>query len=365
LRISDGFVVPQAIFHQEYILRLTNRSNGDIIKPVQKEVFAVGTLYAALGVAGGVFLLWVLFGFLVFHKFLARRAADPIRELTKKWAAGEISNPESEIERLFHERFFMDWALAHDFEAVSIQADAGLRLAGSLLRQPQPGRPWAVIVHGYTCNKESMCYAAQKYYDEMGLNVLLMDLRAHGDSGGRYITMGWKDRLDIVRWTQWLEAREPGCEITLFGISMGAATVLMASGEALPAAVKSIVADCGYTSAYDVFAHNAREIMHLPPWFVLPPANFFTWLLAGYRFREASPLKQVRKNTRPLFLIHGGNDNFVPTSMVYPLQKAAEQTCEQLLVVPGAAHGEACQKDDAYWAKVRAFVEAHFSMQTI
>ncbi|MDR0531279.1 MAG: alpha/beta hydrolase [Oscillospiraceae bacterium] len=312
-------------------------------------------LYAVIGAVGLLLLLWLVFGCVVCVKFLSRKAGDVCRDMAKKWAAGEVTDPDSPSER-----FLVDWALRHKPEEVSIQSRDGLKLVGAMLRQPLPGRPWAVIVHGYTCNKETMAFAVQKYYDEMNMNVLAMDLRAQGVSEGNYITMGWKDRLDVIQWLEWLIEREPGCEITLYGISMGASTVLMVSGEPLPAQVKSIVADCGYTSAEEVFAHNAKEILRLPSWFVLPPANLFAWLLAGFRFKEASALKQVEKNTRPLFLIHGGNDNLVPTKMVYPLRAAAGKTCEQFLVVPGAGHGESQQKDGAYWARVRDFVQAHF-----
>ncbi|MDR1465673.1 MAG: alpha/beta hydrolase [Oscillospiraceae bacterium] len=309
-------------------------------------------LIALAGSAGGVLLLWLVFGFLVFQKFLSRKAADPCREMAKKWTAGEATDPNSP-----DERFLIDWALAHHTEPVSMQSRDGLKLIGTMFRQSQPGSPWVILVHGYTCNKETMAYAAQKFYDEMGWNVLAVDLRGHGESEGKTISMGWLDRLDLTRWTEWLAAQNPGCDITLFGISMGAATVMMTSGEQLPAAVKSIVADCGYTSAADVFAHNAKVILHLPAWFVLPPANLFSRLLAGFDFWEASALEQVRKNTRPLFLIHGGSDNFVPTKMIYPLHEAAGGDV-RMLVVPGAGHGEAVQKDDTYWAQVFAFVGA-------
>ena len=83
---------------------------------------------------------------------------------------------------------------------------------------------------------------------EMGFTVLMPGLRGHGESTGHYIGMGWHNRLDMLRWIDEIVRDDPEAEIVLFGISMGGATVMMTSGEALPPNVKVIVEDCGYTS---------------------------------------------------------------------------------------------------------------------
>ena len=106
---------------------------------------------------------------------------------------------------------------------------------------------WAIIVHGYYGNGRDMSYYAEQYY-KRGYNVLVVDLRGHGQSQGDYIGMGWHDRLDIIDWANYLIKQNPNCKIILHGVSMGAATVMMATGENLPDNIRVAVEDCGYTA---------------------------------------------------------------------------------------------------------------------
>ena len=118
---------------------------------------------------------------------------------------------------------------------------------------------------------------------------------------------------------------------------MGAATVLMASGEALPKQVKGIVADCGYTSAWEEFAHQMRHGFHLPVFPILHLTSCISQLLAKYGFKEASAVEAVKRATVPIVFIHGTRDTYVPTEMVHPLYDACP-TEKELVLVEGAAH---------------------------
>ena len=231
-----------------------------------------------------------------------------------------------------------DW-WQHEIEPVHIKAHDGEPLAAIAFKHPEPTDLWAIAAHGYTSYKEAMVHAAKELCAR-GINVLIPDLRGHGETGGRAIGMGWPDRLDIVTWCNWLCERNPTCKILLYGESMGAATMMMASGEALPEQVTHIVADCGYTSVSDIFKHDLRTKYHTPPWVILPPGALFTKLLAGFNPYKASALEQVKKNTRPLLIIHGDLDNRVPTEMAYRLKEAAGGKVK-LVIAKGFAHGEA------------------------
>jgi len=238
-----------------------------------------------------------------------------------------------------------DW-WTRGIEKIRIPAHDGESLAALAFVQPEPTSRWVIVAHGYTSYKEAMVYAAKELCSR-GFNVLLPDLRGHGETGGRSIGMGWPDRLDIVAWSNWLCTRDPSCTIMLYGESMGAATVMMASGEALPAQVTHIVADCGYTSVADIFKYRLHMQYHIPHWLVLPPGALFTRILGGYNLYNASAVEQVKHNTRPLLLIHGDRDDEVPTKMVYELQKAAGGRVK-LFIAKNFGHGEA-HSCDGYW----------------
>ena len=194
------------------------------------------------------------------------------------------------------------------------------------------------------------------YYGLKGWNALLPDLRGCGDSEGEYIGMGWPDRKDMLQWINWIIARDQGAQIVLHGISMGGATVMMTAGEALPGNVKAVVEDCGYTSVWDIFADELDYLFHLPAFPLLNIASGISTLRAGYSFTEASALKQIAKAQVPVLFIHGSEDNFVHTDMVYPLYDACSAE-KQLLVVEGAGHGNSSNHaPDLYFETVFSFL---------
>ena len=176
-----------------------------------------------------------------------------------------------------------------------------------------------------------------KFYHDLGFHILLPDNRAHGESEGTYIGFGWLDRLDCIQWIhQVKDYFHKDLQIVLHGISMGSATVLMASGEELPDDVKCIISDCGFTSVLDEFKHELHQ-RHIPASLVLPTATLLSKKRVGYSFKEASTIEQVKKSKTPTLFIHGDRDNFVPTYMVYDLYNACSAD-KDLLIVEGAGH---------------------------
>ena len=193
-----------------------------------------------------------------------------------------------------------------------------------------------------------------------------LDPNAKGGFGSAagivYIGMGWPERRDVVRWCQQLIAEDPEAEIVLYGVSMGAATVMMASGEAdLPVQVRCVIEDCGYTSVWDEFSGQLKELFGLPPFPVLNAADLVCRIRAGYSITEASALRQVERSVTPTLFIHGEEDTFVPFWMLEELYQAA--SCEkEKLAVPGAAHAEsAAVAPELYWPAVDAFLARHMA----
>ena len=198
----------------------------------------------------------------------------------------------------------------------------------------QNSNKWAIVVHGYGGSGKLMSDKSKYFYD-MGYNVLIPDLRGHGKSEGDYIGMGWKDRLDIISWINFIIKENPNAEIVLHGTSMGAATVLMTSGENLPSNVKAIVADCAYTSAWDEFSYQLETYLKVPSYYILNVTNMVTKLKAGYSLKEASALESVKKATVPILFIHGDKDKFVPYSMMDKLYDATNSPKEKLTIEGG------------------------------
>lgn len=230
-----------------------------------------------------------------------------------------------------------------------------LKLHADVYKNEEENQKWAVVVHGYTANAASMTRWA-RHFHEQGYHVLAPDLRGHGNSEGAYIGMGWHDRLDLLLWIDEIIKSNENAEIVLFGISMGGATVLKASGEELPANVKVIVEDCGYSSVSDVFIYQLEDLFGLPEFPVMRAANTVTKIRAGYDLYEASALNQVAKSKTPILFIHGDQDTFVPFHMLEELYEAAQVEKEKL-IIPGAGHGEAEKVNpELYWRTIWNFV---------
>ena len=222
----------------------------------------------------------------------------------------------------------------------------------------QNSNKWAIVVHGYGGSGKLMSDKSKYFYD-MGYNVLIPDLRGHGKSEGDYIGMGWKDRLDIISWINFIIKENPNAEIVLHGTSMGAATVLMTSGENLPSNVKAIVADCAYTSAWDEFSYQLETYLKVPSSYILNVTNMVTKLKAGYSLKEASALESVKKATVPILYIHGDKDKFVPYSMMDKLYDATNSPKEKLTIEGGEHANSDLVSPFLYWLTVEDFLNQY------
>lgn len=243
-----------------------------------------------------------------------------------------------------------------------IENDEGRRLHALYVPAADTTRHTAVIVHGYTDNSIRMMMIGYLYSRQLGYNILLPDLYGHGMSEGTEVQMGWKDRLDILRWTEKANELFGGdTQMVVHGISMGAATTMCVSGEVEYGTyrqpfIKCFVEDCGYTSAWDEFKGELKNQFGLPAFPLLHVASALCNMKYGWNFQEASPLEQVRKCHLPMLFIHGDADTFVPTWMVHPLYEAKPQP-KELWIVPGAEHAVAYKENpEVYTRKVSKFV---------
>lgn len=234
----------------------------------------------------------------------------------------------------------------------------GTRLHAHYVRAPRPTRRTAVIVHGYTDNAVRMMMIGRMYQRDLRCNILLPDLRYSGLSGGDAIQMGWLDRLDVARWIETVPALfGDSARVVCHGISMGAATVMMLSGERQPPCVAAFVEDCGYTSVRDQFTKELKERFRLPACPLMDIASTLCRWRYGWDFDEASALHAVSRCQLPMLFIHGDADDFVPTYMVRQLY-AAKPGRKELWIVPDAAHAFSYRdRPGEYTRRVAAFLQ--------
>lgn len=249
------------------------------------------------------------------------------------------------------------WQKEVSSEDIFITANDGIKLFGKLYENENSNK-YVLIAHGYNCSLTDMlCYGPEFY--EQGYNVLFIDMRAHGKSEGDYIGMGWLERIDIKKWCEYLVEKNPNAKIALFGQSMGAAAVMMASGEDLPKNVCACIEDSGYTSVGNIYKTILKETYHLPSFPLLNTANLKVKKKAGYSFFDADACKQLAKSTIPTLFIHAEKDSFVPFENVIRLYTVANEP-KEIYTVKGAEHVcAAFYKKDEYFKKVFSFLDKY------
>jgi fermentation-respiration switch protein FrsA (DUF1100 family) len=260
------------------------------------------------------------------------------------------------------------WIDIQPHKIVQIKSFDGLTLEGLYLENPSSTHS-IIIAHGYSGDARQLSGFAQLFYENMGFNVLLPHARGHGASGGTYIGFGWHERLDIQGWIDWIKTSthnppSAGIQIALFGVSMGAATVLMTGGDNPPPELKVIIEDCGYTSAEAELLYQMKMQYYIQSKALLSALSRLTKKRAGFFLEEASTINQVKKITVPTLFIHGDSDTFVPTNMVYQLYEACGAP-KELLIIKGAAHGMAyTTAPQEYTMRVMEFLEKYLPLKT-
>ena len=210
----------------------------------------------------------------------------------------------------------------------------------------------ALVLHGWRDTPIKFLHIARIYHQQLGFHVILPDLHAHGLSEGQTIGMGWKERLDVLRWMQMGNETMKCDSFVVHGISMGAATTMNVSGEPMPSFVRDIrfVEDCGYTSAWDEFAYELRQDFHLPPFPLQHVASLICRLRYGWSFGQNSPLRQVARCPYPMLFIHGDRDDFVPSWMVQPLYEAKPGS-KQLWITTDCGHNDSSARHTEEYIK--------------
>lgn len=240
-------------------------------------------------------------------------------------------------------------------EQIVIQSHDGIRLTGHWMQDKYPKRI-LIAMHGWRSSWHNDFGLIADFLRENNCSVLFAEQRGQGSSGGECMGFGLTERYDCLDWIDWVNARTGGTlPVYLCGISMGASTVLMASGLELPPNVCGIMADCGYTAPTAIWKHVAEQHLHL----YYPTCGPAASRLAKKRMRldvDATSCPEALASCRvPVLFIHGTDDRFVPVEMTYENYKACAAP-KRLFIVPGAQHGMSYPTDPhGYEAAVKSF----------
>lgn len=297
-------------------------------------------------------------------------AKEGVKQLLKKaadWKEQQRWRKQTEQERIQGMRFadFKEeieqgrvWFWKQDKERITMKSKEGLKLTAYYLPAKEKSDKILILMHGYRNDGLSDFAALVKFYHEMGYHLLVPHQRGHAESEGDYICFGVKERYDLKGWTEYMVKRFNGsCSIFWSGVSMGAATVLMAADADAPQQVKGIIADCGFTSPWEMFACVLKRDIHLPVFPFLYTADFICRRRAGFGFKEYSTTISMKSNRIPVLFIHGGMDDFVPIEM----SRRNYDVCtakKQFLMIDRAGHGTcSLTEPEVYRTTVMEFME--------
>ena len=246
-------------------------------------------------------------------------------------------------------------------EDVYIMSDDGLKLHASLINA-ENAKGVIIIFHGYrSFGARDFCQQLPILHDA-GYHIMLVDQRSHGKSEGKYIYYGTKEYKDALLWRKKASIIYGNdIPIALFGLSMGGATVLMASGEIEKddTQVKCIIADCPFYSAYEIITHVLWKYFKIYPQPIIHFVKFWCRFLADFNMNSPSCAEQAKKSSLPFLLFHGKEDKFVPTECSVKLANELSDKAK-LVLIEKAEHAEAIYYDrELYKKELLEFLEKH------
>ena len=305
-------------------------------------------------------LLWLLpvlllaltagFGFLFLRHTCARR------EMPEDWEQKRIDASGNEVWKDAYAAG-RAWLERHETEEIEVQSEDGFLLHGVLIPHVAP-RATCILFPGWRSSWEMDFTCVLPTLYKLGLQPLVVDERAQGDSEGRYITFGIRERLDVPVWVDYVASRfGEKHPVFLQGLSMGASVVLMASSNHFGANVRGVIADCGFTSPREIISYVWRERTPFPAHFAVWLLDKSTRLFADFSLKEYSTTQAVAQTDYPILFIHGTKDRFVPSYMTRQAYDACKSR-KTLVMVEGAGHGMSYLTDrPRVEAAYRAFIE--------
>ncbi len=307
-------------------------------------------------ICGIVLLLYILITYIMFI-FVSRKIKEKIFIFYHNGVERTIAPYKKEIE------LGNDWVnekkTQGKVEDMYIKSRDGLKLHGILIRNDK-NKGIILEAHGYRSYPGRDLYASCFNYYDMGYSLLLIDQRTNDPSEGKYISFGILESDDVIEWCKYLNKKYKNMPIVLAGVSMGAATVMMAIKDIKPNMnIKCVIADCGFISAYDQVAYFMKHLAHISSIPFMWAINIWCKMLGSFDLKDKNVLDILKDKDIPLLLIHGENDELVPTinsKKIYDSYNGKKD----LLIMPGAAHGVSYLVDSKkYIKKIKEFLNEY------
>jgi alpha-beta hydrolase superfamily lysophospholipase len=313
---------------------------------------------AAAGTCAFMSFGWSFFELMVHGKYKKKQSK-------KKWFQlyhTRINHPRYKFEREYEQG--KAWCREQKLQDRYIRSVDGLRLHAYYLPAEHPKRI-LLLSHGYKGSGFGDFAYTARFLHENGCSLLFIDQRCCGESEGEYITFGARERYDIQRWAYYISKRNTKrLPIYLYGESMGAAAILMASGRSLPSEVKGLIADCGFCSMKRQLRDMAANWFHLN-WIelLLLRVDFFCKVLGGFSMKEADTEKALKKNRIPVLFFHGAKDSYVkPENSLHNYSIC--QAEKELVIIPEARHlCSAYEAPELYRSQLLKFFEHYDKSQ--
>lgn len=280
----------------------------------------------------------------------------PFYNKKRKNSTKEITLPDNEIYKFYHDLIVSDIENGRKMESKEfrIKSFDNLTLYGRYYESIKDA-PIEIMFHGYKGSGERDLSTGIRRAKACGRNVLIVDQRSHGKSDGHTISFGIKERYDCISWINFV-INEFGndIKIILTGISMGAATVMMASNLDLPENVIGILADCGYDTPRNIIKKYIYDLK-LPGNLLIPFVKLGGLIFGHFNLDSATPLECVKESKVPIIFIHGEADTFIPFQMSINLHNACSNK-KHLVIIKNAEHGVSYLEDpETYVTELKNF----------
>ena len=211
--------------------------------------------------------------------------------------------------------------------------------------------PVMILFHGYRGCAFRDCSGFHALSRKIGFNALVVDQRAHGNSEGSTITFGIKEQRDCLCWINYCNDRfgmHP--PIILCGLSMGAATVLMATALSLPDNVCCVIADSAYSAPIAIIEKVCKDLRYPVP-LCKPLIKLSARLLGRFQLNASTAKESVAHAKIPILLIHGEDDLLVPYSMSFEIAETCSSN-SSVHIFPHAGHGLSYMTDPVRYEKI-------------
>ncbi len=272
---------------------------------------------------------------------------------------GFFDNPAPEQDALYKGGLYDDcqkWYEENCGEDQTITTEKTGRIHAYFFDAPAPTHRWAIVCHGYNSSPKSTAVYA-RHFNELGYHVISPSMRGWGNDETRYCTMGYHDKDLLHAWIDYVVQQDPEAEIVLHGYSMGAVTIMLATGEELPANVKAAICDCGFARCVDQFNTVVKSYAKIPGFPLVNAANLVSIARGNFDFRKNNPVDSVARSVTPTIFLHGTADDFIPCENMQILYDACSASPKAKQAIVGGYHACAVLKDpELYWKAVDGFL---------